>query len=135
MVERYGFERVEEEAHLISAWKEVFPQVRQEILIDVEKEAPLVSEETFARYSSVETLAGNFLDAAVTFTFCGDILREEDVVRLNGETYSVYRVEYQMIKLLSESGYSLLRLLERLSVDLGLKVGSRTWTFHRHSEG
>ena len=51
------------------------------------------------------------------------------------EKFPVYTTEYQMIKLVSESGYAMQHLIERLTVDLGLKIKSREWVFHRCREG
>ncbi len=71
----------------------------------------------------------------MTIMFCGDVTRKEDTVKLDGEAYDVHLAEYTMIKLISESGYALVHLVERLTVDLGLRIRLKQWTFHRDSEG
>ena len=121
LVERYGFSRVERE-EAITAFSR----------LKVGEPARPV-EEVITRCSSTEIYEGWFLDAKIVVEFFGDIVREEDVVKIDGRPVVVYVVRYQMIKMVSESGYALQRLMEQLSVSLGLHVGKRDWAFHRSS--
>jgi len=121
LVERCGFNRIEREEAVTASGR----------LRIVEAAHPV--EEIITRCSSTEIYEGRFLDARVVVEFFGDIVREEDIVKVNGRPVVVYVVRYQMIKLVSESGYALQRLMEQLSVSLGLHVGKSEWTFHRSS--
>lgn len=133
--ERYGFRKTESDEQAVSTWKDVFPQDREKILLEVERDAPMVSEETGVKYSCLETFTGSFLGARLIVMFCGTITRRKDVVRLDGTIYNIHCVEYTMIKFMSESGYAITNLVDGLTIDLGLKIGSRQWAFHRHIEG
>lgn len=136
LVKKYGFKKVEEEAIEVSKTEEKVPVHREKILFEEERSAPKILEEIRRRYSALETYEGSYLDAGITVCFLGDIAREKDMVEITEEErYPFYMVEYQMVKLVSESGYALQRLMERLSVDLGLKVGAKEWVFHRCKEG
>ncbi len=132
LVEKYGFRRVEEKEKEVSEVREVFPSSREEIVFGEESRAHIVSEETEKKFSSLKILEGTYLDSKITVYVMGDVICREDLVEVSGEeTYRVYTAEYQMIKILSESGYALQQLLERLKTDTGFKVESKDWSFHR----
>lgn len=136
LVEKYGFKIIEEKAREVSELEEKIPIDRGEILFEEEMRAPIVSEEIERKYSSLKIYEGNYLDAEIRVYILGVITRKEDTVEISEEErYPVYTAEYQMIKLVSESGYALQRLIEQLSVDLGLKIGEKEWFFHRCREG
>jgi len=136
LVEKYGFKKIEEKAREVSELEEKIPIDRREILLEEEMKAPIVSEEIERKYSSLKIYEGNYLDAEVKVYILGVIAQKEDTVEISEEErYPVYTAEYQMIKLVSESGYALQRLIEKLSVDLGLKIGEKEWFFHRCREG
>lgn len=112
------------------------PIHKERVLLKEEIGAPIISEEIERRYSSLEFYEGSYLDAKIKVYFLGDITRKRDIVEISEEErYPIYMVEYQMVKLISESGYALQRLIEQLSVDLGLKIREKEWLFHRCEEG
>jgi len=129
LVEKYGFSTIEEKEHKISELKEI-------ILIE-RAGALVVSEEIKKKLSSLKIYEGNYLEAKIKVCILGDVIQEEDIIVGEGEEekYPVYTAEYQMIKLVSESGYAMQQLIERLTVDLGLKFKSKEWVFHRCREG
>jgi len=132
LVEKYGFKTIEEKAHQVYALHEEIPIDREKILFEDEMKAPIVVEENERKYSSLKIYEGTYLDAKITIYILGVINRTEDIVEISDEErYPVYTAEYQMIKLLSYSGYVLQRFNEQLSVDLGLKIGEKEWFFHR----
>lgn len=136
LVKRYRFERVEEETCEVSGtrWKLLLDQER--LPLKEKSGIPSVWEGRQRRYSSVEIYEGDYLDEKIRVYFLGDIIREKDMLEISEEERSpLYLVKYQMVKLASESGYALQRLIERLHVDTGLKVGSEEWVFHRSKEG
>ena len=96
----------------------------------------MVLEEILRRCSVLEIYEGSFRDAEISVCFLGETSRERDTVEINrGERYYLYIAKYQMVKLISESGYALQRFMEELSVHLGLKIGKKEWVFHRCAEG
>lgn len=128
LAEKYGFRKIEEKEHKISELKHITPIERKEVAFEEEIERKL---------SSLKIYEGNYLDAEVKVYILGDVVQKEDVVVGAGEEgqYSVYTAEYQMIKLVSESGYAIQQLIERLNIDLGLEIRSEEWVFHRCREG
>ena len=137
LVEKYGFNKIEEKEHKISELKKIIPIERKEIIFAEEAEAPVVSEEIEKKLSSLKIYEGNYLDAKIKVCVLGGVIQKEDIIVGAEEEgqYPVYTAEYQMIKLISESGYAIQRLVERLTVDLGLKIKSEKWVFHRCREG
>ncbi|KPV62293.1 MAG: hypothetical protein AOA65_1917 [Candidatus Bathyarchaeota archaeon BA1] len=136
LVEKYGFKKIEEKTHEVSRLWEKIPTRRERILLKEEIGGPIVSEEIERKYSSLEFYEGSYLDAKIKVHFLGDITRKRDIVEISEEErYPIYMVEYQMVKLISESGYALQRFIEQLSVDLGLKIREKEWLFHRCEEG
>jgi hypothetical protein len=134
LVERYGFRRIEEKEKEVSEVREVFPASREEIVFGEESRAHIVSEETERKFSSLKILEGTYLDSKIIVYVMGDVICREDLVEVSGEeTYRVYTAEYQMIKILSRSGYALQQLLERLKMDTGLKIETKDWAFHRET--
>lgn len=136
LIRKYGFKKVEGEEREVSRLREKIPLDRMKIVFEEEMKAPIVSEEVRRKYSSLKIFEGDYLDAKVKVYILGDIVRKEDAVEISEqERYPVYTAEYQMVKFVSESGYALQQLIERLTVDLGLKIGSKSWFFHRCKEG
>jgi hypothetical protein len=129
LVERYGFGKIEEKEYKISELKKIIP-------IE-EAKAPAVLEEIEKRLSSLKIYEGSHLDAKIEVYVLGDVIQKEDMIMgaNREEQYPVYTAEYQMIKLISESGYAMQQLIERLTVDLGLEIKSKEWVFHRCREG
>jgi hypothetical protein len=128
LVERYGFSKIEEKEHEISELRQMIP---------IESEGTIWEEETETKLSSLKIYEGSHLDAKIRICILGDVIQKEDIIVGTGEEgqYQVYTAEYQMIKLIGESGYAMQQLIERLSVDLGLEIKSREWVFHRSREG
>jgi len=128
LVERYGFSKIEEKEHEISELKKIIP---------IEREGTISEEEIEKKLSSLKIYEGSHLDAKIRICILGDVVQKEDTIVGTGEEgqYPVYTAEYQMIKLISESGYATQQLIERLAVDLGLEIRSREWVFHRCREG
>ena len=137
LVEKYGFNKIEEKEHKISELKQIIPIERKEIIFEEESEAPIVLEEIEKKFSSLKIYEGNYLEAKIGVYILGDTIQKEDIIMGTGEEgqYPVYTVEYQMIKLVSESGYAIQQLIERLTVDLGMEIKSKEWVFHRCREG
>jgi len=132
LVEKYGFKRIEEAEHKVSHLREIFPIDRGKILFEEEADAPIVSEEVERKYSSLKIFEGNYLEAKIMVYVLGEIIHIENIVEVSeAERYRVHSAEYQMIKLVSESGYALQQFIERLNVDLGLQITLKEWSFHR----
>lgn len=129
LVEKYGFSRIEEKEQKISELKEIIPIERAG--------TPAVSEEIKKKLSSLKIYEGSYLEARIKVCILGDVIQEEDIIMGQGEEerYPVYTAEYQMIKLVGQSGYAIQQLIERLTIDLGLKFKSKEWVFHRCKEG
>jgi len=136
LVGQYGFNKIEEKEHKISELKEIIPVERKEIILEEESEAPIVLEEIEKKLSSLKICEGNYLEAKIGVYILGDTTQREDIVVGAGEEgqYPIYTVEYQMIKLISESGYAIQQLIERLTADLGMEIKSKEWVFHRCRE-
>jgi hypothetical protein len=135
LVRKYGFKKVEEEAQEVSKLEEKIPIDRTKVVFEEEMRAPIVSEEIRRKYSSLKIFEGNYQDAQIKVYILGDVVQKEDIVEISEqERYPVYTAEYQMVKLVSESGYALQRLIEQLTVDLGLKIRFKRWFFHRCKE-
>jgi len=128
LVERYGFSKIEEKEHEISELRKIIP---------IEREGTILEEEIEKKLSSLKIYEGSHLDAKIRICILGDVVQKEDTIVGTGEEeqYPVYTAEYQMIKLISESGYATQQLIERLTVDLGLEIRSKEWVFHRCREG
>jgi len=137
LVKKYRFNKIEETEHKISELKMIVPVDRKKIIFAEEAEAPVVSEETEKKLSSLKIYEGNYLDAKIKVCILGDVIQREDIIveAEEKEQYPVYTAEYQMIKFISESGYAIQRLVEQLTVDLGLKINSEKWVFHKCREG
>ena len=137
LVEKYGFNRIEEKEHKISEIKQIIPVECKEIIFEEESMASMVLEEIEKKLSSLKIYEGNYLEAKIGVYILGDIVQREDIVvgPAEKEQYPIYTVEYQMIKLISESGYAIQQLIERLTVDLGMEIKSKEWVFHRCREG
>ena len=137
LVEKYGFNKIEEKEHKISELKQIIPVECKEIIFEEESEAPIVLEEIEKKLSSLKIYEGNYLEAKIGVYILGDTSQREDIVVGAGEEgqYPIYTVEYQMIKLISESGYAIQQWIERLTVDLGMEIKSKEWVFHRCREG
>lgn len=117
LVEKYGFNKIEEKEHKISELKHL--------------------EGSEKKFSFLKIYEGIYLESKIGIYMLGDTSRKEDVVVEAGgeEQYTVYTVKYQMIKLISESGYAIQQLIERLTVDLGIDIKLKEWVFRRCMEG
>ncbi len=139
LVKKYGFNKIEEKEHKISELKQLIPAECKKIVFKEEAGAPVVLEEVEKKLSSLKIYEGTYLESKIGIYILGDATHREDVVAGAGtgeeEQYTVYTVEYQMIKLISESGYAIQQLIERLTVDLGMEIKSKEWIFHRCKEG
>ncbi|MEM3629606.1 MAG: hypothetical protein QXE06_09610 [Candidatus Bathyarchaeia archaeon] len=137
MVKKYGFKKIEEKEHRISELKQLIPVECRGIIFEEEFKAPVVLEETEKKLSSLKIYEGTFLESKIGIYILGETTRREDVVVRadKKEQYTVFTVEYQMIKLVSESGYAIQQFIERLAIDLGIEIKSREWVFHRCREG
>jgi hypothetical protein len=132
LVKKYGFTMIEEVEQGISETREVKKIDRGDIVIEEEARAPIILEEMDKKTSSHIIFEGNHMDAKIRVHVLGDIIHTESLMEISDEEkYMVYTAEYQMIKLASESGYSLQQFLEKLVIDTGLSIGSQSWSFHR----
>ncbi len=137
LVEKCRFNKIEEKEHKIFELKQLIPIECGEIIFEEKVEAPVVLEETEKKLSSLKIYEGTYQESKIGIFILGDTTRREDVVAGadEEEQYTVYTVEYQMIKLISESGYAIQQFIERLTVDLGMEIKSKEWVFHRCKEG
>ncbi|MDH5482169.1 MAG: hypothetical protein OEY22_04725 [Candidatus Bathyarchaeota archaeon] len=129
LVEKYGFSKIEEKEYAISELRKI---------VQIEREGTVLGEEgSEKKLSSLKIYEGSHLDTKIRVCIMGEVVQKEDVIVGTGEEerYPVYTAEYQMIKLVSESGYAMQQLIERIAVDLGLEIRSREWVFHRSKEG
>ncbi len=126
--EKYGFSKIEEKEHEISELKKIIP---------IKVKGTILEEEIEKKLSSLKIYEGSHLDAKIRVCIMGDVFQKEDIIVGTGEEgeYPIYTAEYQMIKLVSESGYATQQLIERLTIDLGLEIKSKEWVFHRCREG
>lgn len=136
LAEKYGFKRIEEKEHVVSEDRQIVPVHYEKIVFQGGDKGPIVLEETEEKLSTLKVYEGEYMDAKISLYIMGDVIQREDVVTEagGGEQYSIYTSEYQLIKLVSESGYALQQLIDRLVVDLGLDVKSKEWIFHRSRE-
>lgn len=127
LVEKYHFSKIEEKEHEIS-------ELRKIVTTGL---GGKVLEKEIEKLSSLKIYEGNHLDSKIRICILGDVIEEEDTVMgaVEGEQQPIYTAEYQMIKLVGESGYAMQQLIERLAVDLGLGIKSKEWVFHRCREG
>jgi len=137
LTEKYRFRRVEEKEHVVSEDRQIIPADHKRIVFDEESKSPVVLEEIEEKISTLKIYEGEYLDARIFVYVMGNVVQREDVVAEagGGEQYPVYTSEYQLIKLVSSSGYVLQQLIERLTIDLGLDIRSKEWVFHRSREG
>lgn len=137
LVEKYGFRKIEEKEQKISELRQLIPAERGEIVFEEESKARIVLEETEKRFSSLKIYEGIHLGSEIEIYILGGTTQKEDIVAEAGgeEQYTVYTVEYQMIKLVGKSGYAIQQLVELLTVNLGLAIKSKEWIFHRSREG
>lgn len=137
LIEKYGFREIKEKKQRISEDRQRISLDHEKIVFEEEAKSPVVLEEIEEKVSALKVYEGEYLDARVSVYVMGNVVQREDIVMEaeGGEQYLIYTSEYQMIKLVSESGYSLQQLVERLTIDLGLSVKSKEWVFHRSEEG
>lgn len=132
LVKKYGFNMIEEVDQGISETREVTRIDRRDIVLEEEARAPIVMEAVGKKSSSHKVFEGNHMDAKIRVQVLGDIVQTENLMEINDqEKYKIYTAEYQMIKLSSESGYSLQQFIEKLVIDLGLSIDTQSWSFHR----
>lgn len=137
LVDKYGFKRIEEKEQLVSEIRQIIPTNHKKISFPEEARSPVVLEEVEEKLSTLKIYEGVYFDAKVSIYIMGDVIQREDLIAEVGdrEQYPIYTSEYQLVKMVSESGYALQQLIERLTVDLGLDVRSKEWVFHRSREG
>lgn len=136
LAEKYGFKRIEEREQTLSEIKQIVPVDYKKIIFCEEAGSPIVLEEIEEKFSVLKVYEGEYLDAKIFVYIMGDVIQREDIVTEAGgeERYPVYTSEYQLIKFVSNSGYALQQLIERLTIDLGLEIRSKEWVFHRSRE-
>lgn len=135
LVEKYGFRVVSDKKQELYESRDVFQMDREEVIFKEEADAYILTEEVERKYSSMKVLEGIFSEAKISIYIMGDVLCKEDIVDVGeGEWHRIYTATYQMIKLVSISGYAMQQLIERLKTDVGLKIGSTEWSFYRHTE-
>lgn len=135
LVEKYGFSKVEEKEKKISELKQLIPEeCKKRVVFDEESTAPVVLEEIERKLSALKIYNGTFLESEIQVFILGETTQKEDVVA-GEEQYTVCTAEYQLVKLVSKSGYVIQQLIERLTMDLGIEFKSKEWTFHRCEEG
>lgn len=138
LVEKYGFSKVEDRESALSEMQETIPIESRKIILKEEEKALVIAEEIEEKMSSLKILEGNYMDAKISIWIMGEVFQKEDVIaaaNMEGECTAIYTSEYQMIKLISKSGYAIQQLVEKLTIDVGLKIGMKEWFFHRCEEG
>lgn len=135
LIEKYGFRRIEENEQTVSEIRQIVPANHKKIVFHEEVKSPVIVEESEEKVSTLKIYEGEYLDAKISVYIMGNVVQREDVVAEAGgeEQYTVYTSEYQLIKIVSSSGYALQQLIERLMIDLGLDVKSKEWVFYRRS--
>lgn len=129
---KYGFKKVKEKKQAVSEIKQMIPANHEKIVFEEEAKSPIVLEENEKKMSLLEIYEGTYLEARISVFIMGDVIQREDIVEgASGEQYSIFTAEYQMMKFVSRSGYSLQRLIEQMVIDLGLEIKSKEWVFHR----
>jgi len=135
LVEKYGFRVVSDKKQELYESKDVFQMDREEVVFKEEADAYILTEEVERKYSLLKVLEGMFSEAKISIYIMGDVLCREDIIEVGeGEWHRIYTATYQMIKLVSVSGYSIQQLIERLKSGVGLKIGSTEWSFYRRIE-
>ena len=124
LIEKYGFTESQDKIKEIAKSKIVAAPIGDA----VEKEV----EET--KYSTTKILSGDFSDSQINIYILGEVVQKEDTIEIDDkENYTVYNSKYQLVKIASKSGYAITRLIESLSVDLGLEIKAKEWLFHRNN--
>jgi len=135
LVEKYGFSKVEEKEQKISELKQLIPEeCKKRVVFEEESTAPIVLEEIERKLSALKIYNGIFLESEIQVFILGETTQKEDIVA-GEEQYTIYTAEYQLVKLVSKSGYAIQQLIERLTMDLGIEFKSKEWIFHRCEEG
>jgi hypothetical protein len=136
LTKQYGFKKIEEKEFKLSEHKTLFPKKSGKITFEKEIDASTILKDIEKEFSILKIYEGSCMDAKIRVYELGDVIQEEYIVETTkGEQFPVYTAEYQMIKLISNSGYAIQQFLERLTVDLGLGIGSKEWIFHRSRKG
>jgi len=135
LVEKYGFSKIEEKEQKISELKQLIPEeCKKRIVFEEETTAPTVLEEIERKLSALKIYKGIFSENEIQVYILGETTQKEDIVA-GEEQYTIYTAEYQLVKLVSKSGYAIQQLIERLTMDLGIEFKSKEWIFHRCEEG
>jgi len=135
LVERYGFSKIEEKEQKISELKQLIPEeCKKKIIFEEESTAPVILEEIERKLSALKIYSGIFLESDIQVYILGETTQKEDIVA-GEEQYIIYTAEYQMVKLVSKSGYAIQQLIEQLTMDFGIEFRSKEWVFHRCEEG
>ncbi len=124
--EKYGFTRIEDDTQEVSKEQKPTTQSLEE------KENDKIVKAEIKKYSKHKKLSGDYLDASIRVAILGDVTCTHTVVEINSdEQESNYTTTYQMIRISSDSGYAIQKLIDRLVVDLGLVISKSDWSFHR----
>ncbi|MDG6223606.1 MAG: hypothetical protein IAX21_10295 [Candidatus Bathyarchaeota archaeon] len=128
LIKKHDFKKIEDKKSELSKTEKtiaITPRESEDI------PAQNILEETI-KLSVTRIFLGNYLDAEIKVYMLGEITQNADTVEVDPEeSYTVYTTKYQLIKIVSESGYVIGKFVEHLSIDVGLKIGSKKWFFHR----
>lgn len=137
LIEKYRFRKVEEKEQVILENRHIVPaDYNKRMIFDEEARTPIMLEGSEGKFSTLKIYEGEYLDAKIYIYVMGEVTQREDMVaEASGEEQNlIYTSIYQLIKLVSSSGYALQQLIERLTIDLGLDIKSKEWVFHRGME-
>lgn len=135
LVRKYSFKNIEEKEHKISELKKIIP-TKHKVVFKEEVKSSIVSERSERRFSSLKIYEGDYMDARISVCILGEVIQSEDVIvgTREEEQYLVNSSRYQMIRFMSDSGFAMQQLVESLTVDLGLRIRQKEWSFHRSKE-
>ncbi len=124
--DKYGFTRIEDDTQEVSKEQKPITQSLEE------RENDKIVKAEIKKYSKHKKLSGDYLDANIRVSILGDVTCTHTVIEINSdEQESNYTTTYQMIRISSNSGYAIQKLIDRLVVDLGLVISKSDWSFHR----
>ncbi len=124
--DKYGFTRVEDDTQEVAKEQKQGTKSVEEV-----KDGKTVRAE-IKKYSKHKKMAGNYVDADIRVNILGDVTCTHTTVEIGeDEEESNYTTTYQLIRISSESGYAIQKLIDRLVVDVGLVISKYDWSFHR----
>ncbi len=132
LADRYGFSKIVEKEQETSESRETFPTGHTQVAFEKE-EMVSIAERIEKRFSFMKIYKGVYSGSEIEIYFLGKVTQEEDLIVETDpqDQYPIYTAGYQMIKLVGGSGYAIQHLIERLTIDLGLKINLKEWFFHR----